>query len=239
MPDLSRRILTPELMDRDDVPPAQLADALAFIRWVNRRLRGSDAVLTHLRQWAHAWPSTHDQPITILDLATGSADIPIAIAQWAQSTGHHVHITGLDRHAATLALAQRHLDQHPAARGRIRLVRGDALRPPFASDSFDYVIASLFLHHLSDIEVLTALRIMDRLARRGIIWNDLLRHHRAYWWIKLLTLRSSPMIRHDARVSVLAGFRRAEVLDFRDRLDLHHTSFHRHFAHRFTLAGQR
>ena len=86
---------------------------------------------------------------------------------------------------------------------------------------------------------MTVLRIMDRLARRGIIWNDLQRDRRAHFWVKLLTRHSDPVVRHDGPVSILAGFTKLEVLDFRRRLELDHTRYRRHFGHRFTLAGER
>jgi hypothetical protein len=80
---------------------------------------------------------------------------------------------------------------------------------------------------------------MGRVARRGVIAADLLRHRRAYAWITLFTLASNPMVRHDARVSVAQAFNRAEVLDLRDRAGLQFAQFYRHFGHRFVLAGER
>jgi ubiquinone/menaquinone biosynthesis C-methylase UbiE len=118
-------------------------------------------------------------------------------------------------------------------------VRASALSAPFASRSFDYAITSMFLHHLDDDDAVRVLREMNRVARRGLIASDLLRHRRAYAWISLFTLTAGPMVRHDARVSVAQSFEKDEVLRLRERADIGFTQFHQHFGHRFALAGER
>jgi hypothetical protein len=80
---------------------------------------------------------------------------------------------------------------------------------------------------------------MNRLARRGIIAADLLRDRRAYRWIKFLTMISSPMIRHDARVSVAQAFNEAEVVAMCDRAGISYAMLHHHFGHRFVVAGEK
>jgi hypothetical protein len=47
------------------------------------------------------------------------------------------------------------------------------------------------------------------------------------------------MVRHDARASVAQAFTRQEVLRLRDRAGLHFAEYHRHFGHRWVLAGER
>lgn len=233
---LTRRILKPELMDDPNTREADLRRSLAFLRRVNRYLGGRAAVLQHLARWSVTWP--RHRTIRMLDVATGSADLPLAIVMWARKRRHRVHVTATDRQATTLRLAAQYLSDHGNP-SNIKLIRADALDPPFAHNSFDYCITSLFLHHLSDLQVMTMLKIMDDLSTCGLIWNDLLRNRRAFRWCKLLTRRSHPIVRHDGPVSVLAGFTKHEVLAFRDRLELRHLTYHRNRFHRFTLAGQR
>jgi hypothetical protein len=80
---------------------------------------------------------------------------------------------------------------------------------------------------------------MDRLARRGVIVADLLRHRRAYAWITAFTLLANPMVRHDARISVKQAFTGPEICALRDQAGLRYATYHRHFGHRFVLAGER
>jgi hypothetical protein len=229
---LTHRTITPEYMDSPDVGPEDLSHGLAYIRKVNQRFGGIQAVLRHLKAWSQNWPS--DRPITILDIATGSADIPLAIVKWARSQGKQVRITAVDLQANVLAHAARHIQDEPW----ITLVSADALKLPYAKGSFDYATTSMFLHHLHDIEVMTVLKSMSDIARRGMIWNDLTRDTISYSVIKATTIFAHPIIRHDAVVSIKAGFTRKEVLAFRDRLDLHTLHYHGHWALRFTLAGE-
>ncbi len=227
-------------MDQPDVPRGELAAALRFIRFVNRRLGGERALLGHLKRWSRNWP--RDRVVTLLDVATGSADLPVAAVRWARERGFDLRVTGVDLHATTLEFAREHVDRNRDVADAVTLIEADALKltDRFASESFDYVHAGLFLHHLGELEALTMLRIMDRLARVGIVWNDLVRSAKALAVTRLVTLATSPIVRHDATMSVRTGFTRKEVLDMASRLELSYVDFRCDvLSQRFTLAGER
>lgn len=235
-----KRQLTPEWMDDPAVDPAELKAALAFIRKVNLRLGGVKALTKHLERWSTRWPDGHE--VTILDIATGSADIPVEVVRWARERGHRVRITAVDIHQTTLDSARQHVERELGADALIELVRADAkeLVDQYGPLSFDYVHAGMFLHHLSEIEILTVLRIMERVAKRGIVWNDLVRSRVAMAGIWALTLGKSDMIKHDARVSVRAGFTKKEVKDYARRTSLGYCRYRSSFfTQRFTLAGEK
>lgn len=229
------RVVQPELMDDPAAPRGELDASLAYIRWVNRALGGRRALIGHLARWSRRWPT--DRPITLLDIGTGSADIPLAAVRWARACGFDLRVTAVDLHPTTLELAR----QHVAAEPGITLVQADALRLTdlYAPASFDYVHAGMFLHHLSQLDVWTVLRIMDRLAVAGIVWNDLLRSRVSLVFLNALLVGQSRMVSHDARTSIRAGFTRAEVVDAAERLDLAYTRYYGHLFHRFTLAGEK
>lgn len=220
-------------MDSPDADPALLSDSLRFIRGINSALRYTRATLCHLERFSRRWKP--GETIRILDVATGSADVPLAIVRWARRRGFHVRVIGIDLHQRTCDAARAATRHEPW----IEIVRGDALCMPFDPGSFDYAIASLFLHHLSDADARDALRAMDRAARRGIIAGDLVRNRRAYCWIVLFTLLSNPMVRHDARVSVAQAFSSDEAKKLIAASGLAYLRYHRHFGHRFVLAGEK
>ncbi len=145
-----------------------------------------------------------------------------------------MHVVGVDRHPVTAEVAAELSED-----SRVRSVRADVFGLPFAPRSFDYAITSMFLHHLDDGQIVRVLRIMDGLARRGVIASDLLRHRRAYLWISLLTLPCSRMLRHDATVSVAQSLTRTEVMRIRDEAGVGYAEYFRHFGHRWALAGER
>ncbi len=232
---ITARRHTPELMDDPNVDRVDLEASLRFIRMVNRRLGGVAAALNHLKRWSADWPD--DRTIRILDVGTGSADIPLAIVEWSTKAGHSVHITAVDLHESTLAVAREQVGD----RSNIELVQADArkLMKVFEPRAFDYVHAGMFLHHLSDIEVMTVLRIMDRLTTRGLVWNDLVRGPIEKLAVRLLTLRAPAMVKHDGLVSVAAGFTRREVLELAKRVGLEKPKYRRHLLGRFTLVSEK
>lgn len=220
-------------MDAPDADPEHLRKSLAFIRRVNVLFGYTRATLSHFGRFSAGWKP--GETIRILDVATGSADIPQAITRWAARRGFDIRVVGIDLHAKTLSQAASETNGD----ARVFLVRADALRLPFADGSFDYAVTNMFLHHLDDDQIVVALREMARVARRGIVAADLNRNARAYGWIRLFTLCANPMVRHDARVSVGQAFTRNEVLALRDRAGLGFASYYQHFGHRFVLAGEK
>ncbi len=226
-------------MDDPAVDRDQLDRSLRFIRVINQRLGGTAAALGHLRRWSAGWPP--GEVIRIIDLGTGSADIPVAIVRWAAAAGLRVHVTAIDAHPTTLDLAREYVQRALGSEDPedIELLRADALSlmDHFEPGAFDYAHAGMFLHHLDDIEVMTVLRVMDRLTTRGVIWNDLLRGPVETVAVRLLTLAGPAIVRHDAIVSVAAGFIRREVLDLASRVGLPHIGYRRHLFGRFTLVS--
>jgi len=222
-----------EWMDEDDADPVNLNRSLVFIRRINTLLGYTRATLSHLQRFSKSWK--RGQTIRMIDLGTGSADIPLSILRWADQRKFEVHIVGVDRHSFTASTAAQAAAGHP----RLKIVQCDVLAMPFAADSFDYALTGMFLHHLDEPEAVTVLRTMDRLATRGIIAADLLRTAHAHRWIRLLTLFANPMVRHDAVASVAQSFSREEAVGLRDQAGLTYVKYHHHFGDRFVLAGEK
>jgi SAM-dependent methyltransferase len=232
MLDLSSRRRQAEWIDAPDADPGQLRRSLSFIRRVNVLFGYTRATLSHFKRFSEGW--TPGRTIRILDLATGSADVPKAVLRWASRAGFDVRIVGIDLHARTVAEAA--ADNNDV---RLSIVRGDAMKLPFEDDTFDYALTNMFLHHLDDDDAVTVFREMSRVARRGVVVADLCRDEWAYRWISLFTLFANPMVRHDARVSVAQAFTQAEVLRLRDRAGLTFAKYHPHFGYRWVLSGEK
>ena len=219
-------------MDGDAVDPEMLRASLRFIRRINDWLGYTRATVRQLERFSRGW--ARGQTIWILDLATGSGDVPRAILRWADRKGWAVRVVGFDRHSVTAKAAN---DENTDR--RMSILQADVFAPPFENESFDYVMTSMFLHHLSDEEAVTVMRSMGQLARRGVIVADLIRNRRAYAWATLFTAMSNPMVRHDARVSVAQAFTREEAISMGERAELGFVAYEKHFGHRFILAGEK
>ena len=163
-------------------------------------LRYTQSTLSHLERFSRGWKP--GETIRILDVATGSGDVPRAILKWAKRKSFDVRVVGIDLHTMTARAA--------GADDVVRIVQADAMHLPFGDGSFDYATTSLFLHHLDEADVVTVLAEMGRVIGRGVIVGDLLRHRRAYFWVNVLTSLANPMVRHDGRISVAQAFKRGD-----------------------------
>jgi 2-polyprenyl-3-methyl-5-hydroxy-6-metoxy-1,4-benzoquinol methylase len=229
---LRTRRRTDEFIDRPDADEGELRRSLAYIRKINHWLEYTDVTIAHFDAFSKHWE--HGRTYRILDVATGSADIPWAILKWADGRGFKVEVVGIDLHAQILKIAE---EDGPDP--RLKLMRADAMNLPFADGAFDYGITAMFLHHLDDADVVRVLREMDRVSARGLVVSDLLRNARAYAWITMFTLFSTRMVRHDGPASVAQAFTEAEAMAFRERAGIGYTQYKEHFAHRFSLAGEK
>ena len=207
--DLPPRSDAQELLDGDHLDPTELAANLRDIRRVNHLLGGTKTTLRHLPELLAGIPE--GTTVTILDLATGSADIPVAISAWAAKAGRPVDIVASDYSNEILAVAHEQVTGHPT----ITLARYDARDVPLPDRSIDLVLCSLSLHHFSPDEAVLVLREMYRLARSGFILNDL-RRSRLGWlaaWIAARLTTRNRLTRHDAPLSVRRAYTPAELND--------------------------
>jgi ubiquinone/menaquinone biosynthesis C-methylase UbiE len=213
-----RRSAEPEMMDLPDQPRELLTEDLRNLRLINRYLGCHRNVLRGLARLV--W-SNQLQSFSLIDVGTGSADIPAVIVRWGRRNHVKARIVALERDPVSLEEAADQIRNFP----EITLVRGDGMSPPFGAASFDFVLASQLLHHFPDSQIIAALRTWARLARRAIIVNDLVRHRLAYQGIRLVTktFTRNEMTRTDAPRSVERActisewrelFRRANVGKF-------------------------
>lgn len=223
-----------ELIDQPDQSAEVLEVALREIQWVNRHLAGWQVLRSCLPQLLQPIPL--EQPVRVLDLGTGSADLPLAMARWGRAHGRSLSITAVDISAPILDFARREIGTEPS----VQLVQADMRRLPFAARSFDLVTCSLFLHHFDPTGAVELLRIMARHARHAILVNDLHRHRIAYWSIQVISRlrRCSPMFRHDAPLSVLRAYRPRELQDLLRAAGLTDRRVVRHFPFRLAALGR-
>jgi len=203
-----KRSLEKELMDLPGQPRDVLEEDLRNLRILNRCLGGSRAAIRGLER---AVQTLQVREFSLLDVGTGSADIPAAIVDWARHRGVRARVVGLETHPVTAQTARVRLKGLP----EVAIVRGDAARPPFPPHSFDFVLASQLLHHFSVEAIVAALKTWSQLARRGVIISDLVRHPIAYHGILYLTrlFTRNIMTLTDAPLSVKRAF---TVTEWRD-----------------------
>lgn len=189
-----------ELMDDLAVDERNLDRALMELSIINRWLGGDRVSRLGVERIIRSLPP--DRSISVLDVGAGGSDLSRALAP----LGRRFEITSLD--------VNPHAGSFARKRGRpVTVIVGSAHALPFDERSFDIAHVSLFLHHCADKEARTLLEKLSRIARYGIVINDLHRNVIAYTVISLLTrlFSRSALVRHDAPVSVLRGFLRREL----------------------------
>src|SRR6266480_6199395 len=97
-----------EMMDRPQPVSAELERDLKRIRQLNRWFGSYRLVLSFMRRWII--PRTRTR---VVDLATGSGDIPRLIVDYARQIGAQVEINALDRQPATLEIARKLSTRYP------------------------------------------------------------------------------------------------------------------------------
>lgn len=216
----------PELMDRPQPVTAELVSDLRNLRQLNRHF-GSYALIEYfLRQWI--LPGTE---LRVLDLATGSGDIPRFVVDHARKVGATVSIDAIDQQSSTLEIARGLSAAYP----EIDFRESDVLSFGEGGQPYDLVLCSLALHHFEDDEAVRLLRRCRELSNRFVLVSDLRRGLLATIGVYLLTalVFREPMTRTDARLSAERAF------SFREFRSLAERAGWRNFGHRkFRFARQ-
>ncbi len=242
MPSFQIRTDRDELMDDFTIKDERLTDALEQLRPINQLLGGygtTMAVLApFLRSQSKARPN---QTIRILDLGTGIGDFPEYIVRWAaaQSPAINVEVVAIDANPVTVDYARAALAKRMPLQlqAKIKVEVADALALPYADREFDVAIAAMFLHHFAHDNAVKIVRSMQRVSKQGILINDLHRHPLAYYGIYALTriLPAAPMVRNDAPLSVLRGFKSPELINIAESAGLSNFSLKWRYAFRWVL----
>ncbi len=206
---MPREVTRTEYLDHPDVSRAELAETLADIARLNR-IGPTQALLADVAPFFDRFARGGDgRPLRVLDLGTGGADIPVALVRWARARGRRVSILALDVQHDVLACAAGEARALP----EVRLVAGDALRPPIRRGGVDLALCSLTLHHLPEDAVVALLRLMADVARLGFVVSDLRRSRAAYVaaWLATRLISRNRMTRHDGPLSVRRAYTPEEL----------------------------
>jgi ubiquinone/menaquinone biosynthesis C-methylase UbiE len=191
-----------EILDDPNVDPAMLTRAMEDVETANRLFGGADAALGEISETIDELPKC----ARLLDVGTGTADIPAGARKLAADNGISLTTIGFD---ISEILLEKNRERNDS------VVLGDALALPFRDSSVDVVTCSQVLHHFQDADAKKLIAEMNRVARGRVVISDLRRSVFAAGglWLASFVLRFHPVSRHDGVVSVMRGFVSRELSD--------------------------
>lgn len=225
---IPRAEFAPELLDEEQHDPRELTQSLDHVAAVNRWLGGVRSLLLHVTRFL-------ESDARVLDVGTGSADLPRRIAKWCRKHHRRVTITATDLHPQMLAIAAAKCVDYP----EIIVEGADALSLPYPDKSFDVATLSLTLHHFDGPAQVQVLRELGRVTRRVVIVNELQRSRINYIGAKILAAtlwRFNRLTRHDGPLSVLRAFTPNELLALCEKAGMRGT-VHTHYFQRVVLVA--
>ena len=167
-PRLARRQRLPEIMDQPDLAPELHHRALDGLRRINVVSRSAAILARPIEILANKLGRTS---LSLCDVATGGADVPISLWQHLQRKGIELQVTAVDVSPIALEYAA----QRAQAQGmELELKRVDVTQEPLP-EAYDIVTSTLFLHHLDAPVAATVLKQMKQATEQLLLVSDLRR----------------------------------------------------------------
>jgi len=203
--DFSHRSTETELMDTEATSFGEFFDCLRVLETINTLTLAYRPTLKWLEPLLADAPS--EQATSILDVGCGGGDMLRQIWRQTKKQNPHLDLVGIDINPWSKQSTEKLTPKNAPI--RFETVNLFDLDP---ADHTDFIISSLFTHHLSDPELILFLQWMDHRATRGWFINDLHRHPLPYYFIKYVVkfFSRNRLIQHDAPVSVARSFTAAD-----------------------------
>jgi SAM-dependent methyltransferase len=193
------RSLDRELLDTRELDPVELGRNLGEMAMLNRLPGGVASSVSAVVRLL-------DPGSSVLDIGTGSADFAHRLRRRTRAP-----IVLADVSPDVLAVARRNV----AGMDDVSLLDADVRGLPLADGAVGVAHSSLLLHHLDPADAVTALAEMRRVARHGVVVNDLRRSRLAFAMtaVPILALARARSTRHDGLLSARRAYTVAELDD--------------------------
>jgi ubiquinone/menaquinone biosynthesis C-methylase UbiE len=202
-----------ELLDQPPIRPEDIQRNLLELAIINQQLGG------HHTTWkGFSSLAEKSVEINVCEIGCGGGDNLKAIEQKSGENARYITFTGIDINPDCIEVAKSKNWKKP-----IRLWVSDYKKIPFPIKP-DIIFCSLFCHHFKDPDLIEMLQWMRNNSRTGFFINDLHRHPLAYYSIRWLTslFSKSYLVKHDAPLSVLRGFKKRELMDLLKKAGITH-----------------
>lgn len=195
-----------ELMDDFSIGGDLLRDTLDKLEKINRWLGGNKVTINGLKLILETHPK--EKEITIVDIGCGHGDILRDVAKFGRKNKYKFKLIGIDANSTAIKYANELSLEYP----ELSFKTQDIFSDEFQKHEFDIVLATLFLHHFKEEQLVSFLKNTINQTKIGIVVNDLHRNKLAYYLFMLLSIFiNNKMIIEDGLTSVLRGFKRIDL----------------------------
>ena len=218
-----------ESMDDFSMDNDGLVTALDDIARINQFLGGNSVTLGGVQHLIKNFPK--DETITIMDFGCGSGDMLRMLSKFGTQNNLKFQLIGIDANEATI----RHAEKCSTDFNNITYLANDIFLNDFSKYNIDIALITLTLHHFKEDEILKILRVILNLVKKGIVVNDLQRSKIAYRLFQMIIFifRLKKMTAEDGLISILRGFKKADLENYSKELDLKKYSIKWKWAFRY------
>lgn len=226
MIDYTKRSYKKELLDRDDIPFADIQQNMKELDFINTCLGGHSITISGLKK-LHGKKET----ITVAEIGCGGGDNLRALNAWCHKNNVHASFTGIDINEFCIDFARTYSKEN------INLIASDYKLVNLKENKPDVIFSSLFCHHFTDEELIEMMQWMKANSNIGFFINDLHRHKIAYHFIKFTTklFSKSYLVKNDAPLSVLRGFKKKEWINILEKAGIKNYSIKWKWAFRYLI----
>jgi 2-polyprenyl-3-methyl-5-hydroxy-6-metoxy-1,4-benzoquinol methylase len=215
-----------ELLDAENIREKDLFINLKELHVINKYLGGYQISKNALKSILNK-----DETYSILDIGSGGGDTLKEIYNWGIKNKYTLNLYGLDLKQSCINYS---LLNSPI--NGIQFICDDYLNINTHLKEVNIIHACLFCHHLSQKEIIDLIQFAE-LNNSILVINDLQRNPFAYYSIKFLTqlFSNSYLVKNDAPLSVLRGFKRKEWISILEKSGNKNYSLKYKWAFRYEL----
>lgn len=206
MPSFAYRSNDIEIMDDLNCAGEVVDQTLRELETINTLLGGNHVTISGIKRLLSKKSFAN---VTIADLGCGGGDILKLIALMGRKRGLKFDLTGIDANPNIIAFARKNSEGFP----EINYEVNNIFSSDFRAKKYDLILATLFMHHFTEDQLVEVFKSLKTQAAIGIVINDIHRHWLAFYSIRLLTklFSKSKMVKYDAPLSVLRAFKKSEL----------------------------
>jgi 2-polyprenyl-3-methyl-5-hydroxy-6-metoxy-1,4-benzoquinol methylase len=172
---------------------------------------------------------------TILDVGTGMADVPLALAEHFSQNGTHAKIKGIDPNPRAIKVANEFINGHQGIEFEVKSIQEFT-----HNEQFDFVISNHTLHHIPDDDILETLNKMYRMSRHGLIISDIRRTRLAHLGARIISkFIRNRLTANDTPASIRKALSKSELTAVLEASKLENYGVRYTFPYRFILVAEK